>query len=741
MHIFGIRHHGPGSARSLRAALEGLAPDIVLIEGPPEAGAILPLALDQGMQPPVCLLVYVPDEPQRAVVYPFAEFSPEWQAIQYGLRQGVPVRFMDLPQQHWLAMKQDTSPPDVEPSAPRDPLDLLAQVAGVEDGERWWERVVEERGGDAQVFPAILEAMSALREKDARRPDSMEPVREAAMRTAIRKAQQEGYARIAVVCGAWHAPALLDLPPARADRDLLKGLPKVKVSVTWAPWSYGHLAFASGYGAGVLSPGWYEHLWATPPDHTAIYWLGRVAHLLREQDLDASAAQVIDAVRLAEALAALRERAHPGLAELNEAALAVFCFGDSLPLQLVRQKLIVGDRLGRVPSQAPIIPLQADLAAAQKRLYLPPKLEDKVYDLDLRQPTDLERSALLHRLAFLGIEWGKLQRARGAKGTFHEIWTLKWDPAFTVTLVGAARWGNTVGAAATALACYRAGTAASLAELTALLDVVLLADLPDAVAPVMAGIQAQMALSGDVIALMAALPPLARAMRYGAVRQTSGAAALDAAAFTSIVDGLAARICIGLPLACASLDDNAARAMLERVEGVQDSLAILQRPDLVQSWQDTLLRLADQAGMHNLIAGRCCRLLLDAGVFDFEQVTRRLGLALSPGADPVQAAAWLDGFLRGSGLLLLHDDALWAMLDRWVTGLASDKFVAVLPLLRRTFAAFAPPERRQIGERVTRGVRRSQVEGGLLVDEERANAALPVAAMLLGLKMGGSEAP
>ena len=41
--IFGVRHHGPGCARSLQAALEQLKPDIVLVEGPPDAQDALPL--------------------------------------------------------------------------------------------------------------------------------------------------------------------------------------------------------------------------------------------------------------------------------------------------------------------------------------------------------------------------------------------------------------------------------------------------------------------------------------------------------------------------------------------------------------------------------------------------------------------------------------------------------------------------------------------------------------------------
>src|SRR4051812_47853403 len=101
--IFGIRHHGPGSARSLRHALAELDPDAILIEGPPDAAAVVPLALHQKMRPPVALLVYARDEPQRAVYYPFAVFSPEWQALQFGLSRSLETRFMDLPQAHRMA--------------------------------------------------------------------------------------------------------------------------------------------------------------------------------------------------------------------------------------------------------------------------------------------------------------------------------------------------------------------------------------------------------------------------------------------------------------------------------------------------------------------------------------------------------------------------------------------------------------------------------------------------------------
>jgi hypothetical protein len=155
--VFGIRHHGPGSARSLLSGLDEFRPDAVLVAGPPEAEAVLPLMARPEMQPPVALLVYPPDAPQDAVYYPFARFSPEWNALRYALGSGVTARFVDLP----CALDLED---DVEYEIREDPIGLLAEAAGYEDRELWWERQVEQRRDATDLFDAIIEAMAAMRE-------------------------------------------------------------------------------------------------------------------------------------------------------------------------------------------------------------------------------------------------------------------------------------------------------------------------------------------------------------------------------------------------------------------------------------------------------------------------------------------------------------------------------------------------------------------------------------------------
>ncbi|MBX6385811.1 MAG: hypothetical protein IRZ07_23040 [Microbispora sp.] len=677
--VLGVRHHGPGSARAVRDELSRIRPDLVLVEGPPEADRLVALAADPGMRPPVALLAYVPGEPSRAAFWPFAEFSPEWQAIAYATGAGAEVRFCDLPAAHALAL-------DADPVR-RDPIGELARAAGDDDPERWWEDLVEHRG-EAGTLDVVAEAMRAVREGHV--AEGTEALREAYMRTTLRQAVREGFARIAVVCGAWHLPALTPpaAPAAEDDEALLRGLPAVDVEMTWVPWTHGRLAAGAGYGAGVAAPGWYAHLFAAP-DRPVERWLVQAAVVLREEGLPVSSAHVIEAVRLAESLAALRGRPLAGRSAGTEAARAVLCGGDEPQVELVRRRMVVGERLGRVPDATPMVPLRRDLRDEQRRLRMTPEATPKEHDLDLRKPLDLGRSRLLHRLALLDVPWGTPRRAR-SKGTFKESWTLEWRPELDVALIEAAVWGITVEAAATARVRDLAA-GAGLPELTALVERCLPAHLPGALPYVLGRIEDRAALDGEVRHLMRALPALVRARRYGDVRGTEGLA--------GVTDSMLTRICAGLSPALRGLDEDAAREMAALVDGVNTAAALMGSG----RWRTTLTRIARRDDLPGLLDGRIVRILFDAGALE-EDVAVRMARSMSPGNPPARSAAWMEGFLSGGGLLLVHDPRLLATVDSWLTGLSPEAFTGVLPLLRRTFGAFPAAERRMIGRRIRSGV-------------------------------------
>ena len=722
LHLLGIRHHGPGSARSVLAALDELEPDVVLTESPAETTAALEWVGSDGLVPPVALLGHVLDEPHRAVFAPLAVFSPEWQAIRWANEHGVPVEAIDLPLANTLAAGPDDDRLTDAGGAPVDPLGALAAAAGEPDAERWWEDVIEHRGDGLPAFEAVAEAMDAVRSGTI--TSSGEERREAHMRKRIRLALR-AHERVVVVCGAWHVPAL-DLTAAgattaTADNATLRGLPKVKVAVSWVPWTHQRLATATGYGAGVRSPGWYDHVFRHPGAEGIARFFVDAAQVLRRADLSASPDHLIAATRMADALAALRQRPHAGLDEVLDAADAVM---GGRPL--VRRELVVGDAIGAVPDDAPQVPLARDLVKRQRSARLKPESSDATIELDLRTPNGLRRSHLLHQLSAIGVPWGTLTDGRGSSGTFRETWELAWRPEWSIRVIEFAGYGTTVEQAATRRLIERSGEQARLVDLATSLDLALLADLPDAVDPVVHELATRAAHDPDVGDLMAALSPLATAQRYGDVRTT------DRDSLASVFDGLVVRVLAGLVPACASLADDAATVMVERLSEAQQALALVDHPARHRAFPEVLEQLAEVAG-HGLVHGRATRILHDAGHWDGGTVERRLGRALSGGTPPASGAAFVEGFLAGSGAVLVHDTDLLAVVDGWLSALAPRAFDETVPLLRRTFGAFESAERRQLG-RLVAGEQREVVAGyGPDLDPARVDAALVTVRHLLGL--------
>lgn len=762
--LLGIRHHGPGSARAVGAVLRSSPPDIVLIEGPADAGPVLELAAHADMRPPVALLAYALDRPDLATFHPFARFSPEWEALTWALEAGVPVRFIDLPAKHALLHHEGAEQLTVEAAdglpRPVDPLAELALAAGYDDAERWWEDVVEQRQSgsglvdgastgsepaDGDPFRAIGEAMHALRglyEPTGEPVSMVEQRREAHMRGAIRAAVREGRHDIVVVCGAWHVPALesaLHPPRARRDTALLRGLPKVKSAVTWVPWTNRRLASATGYGAGVTAPGWYDHLYTHAGPDVIARWFSEATQVLRAADHPVSAADAVEATRLADAIAALRGRPLAGLAEVDDAARAVLGSGTDTPMRIISEVLVVGIQIGVVPTSTPMVPLARSLATEQRRCRLKPEGVARVLELDLRKALDLRRSELLHRLTLLGVAWGIETEGRSSAGTFRETWSLRWEPELEVRVVESAALGTTVASACSAAALQRAASADGLGELTLVLERCLLARLDDIVPLILAMVSDRSAVAADVERLLESIPPLARTLRYGDVRhEITGSRPDDdpssvSGLLQSVIGGIVGRVAAGLAPAAAGLDAEASGAMAALIRDAQSALGLIGRDDLLDTFRQALAEISEHRRVHGLLQGLATRLLADSAVLDEATTERRVSRALSPGTPPLDAAAFVEGFLGASGTVLVHDPTLLAVLDRWLATLDADAFTDVVPLLRRTFGAFEPAERRAIGERVRTGAASGAARAMTELDPERVAAALLTVAHLLGV--------
>ena len=715
LHIFGIRHHGPGSSRGLVAALNQLQPSKILIEGPAEASYLIAYAGHKNMVPPLAILVYASQDPAHASFYPFAAYSPEWCAMLWANEHKVPVEFIDLPCAYRLAkelaqesgQEQDATDQDHQPDdsegeenpqqiLARDPFYHLATLSGYDDAEAWWNDVIEEGHQGEDHFLAIENAVAALREQSIESTETLQ--REAYMRLQIHRTLQAIDGTCAVVCGAWHAPALRAQKTIGADQKLINKLPKTKTEATWAPWSDRHLAVATGYGAGVVSPGWYGFLWEHGGNQSALAatWQTRVAHLLRHEGLMTSTANVIEAARLTSALTALRGRSSPGLTEMIDASLAVLCGGDTLPLKLINERLIIGAAVGEVASDVPQPPLQADLTKQLKKYRLKLETDPQELTLDLRSAAGIAKSVLFNRLLLLNISWGTFLPSSG-RGTFRENWKLCWDPVFSVRLNEAIRFGPTLQRAAYNSAIEQVEQAKTIADAAKLVEQCLFANLIQAAEQAITRLESLAVQGNEVNFLINAVIPLVNILRYGTARPIPELT-LKALTVSMINEAL-----IRLPYATQNLDEQEAGAMMKRLLDFHHAMALLNEQELVSRWYGLLKSLSHANTCSPCIQGLATHLLFDNGQLGTDELHNKLASVMSYGTPPLACAQWIEGFLSGSAEMIIVDDTLFSIMDKWLMSLSEESFMETIPLIRRAFSSFGLSQRHRLLSKVRSG--------------------------------------
>ncbi|MGA7340205.1 MAG: DUF5682 family protein [Terracidiphilus sp.] len=763
LHILGIRHHGPGSAALLQRALEALDPACVLIEGPPEADPLIRYAGAVQMKPPVALLIHASADTNAAIFIPFAEFSPEWQAMRWALKHDRRVRFIDGPAGisiHRLLKEKEKAAEkkEAEPGAElaTDPLDALADAAGFLDGEEFWNSLIEQgrlRRADfgsagtqvLAIFSAIESAMTAVRagagQAQSEESQMREAQREAWMRIHIRQALKECEGTIAAVVGAWHTSALRSLASAAADKEMVKDLAREKVEATWVPWTDSRLAAASGYGAGVISPGWYMHLWnlyrndeATGAEEFAAQWQARTAALLRKEGYAASTAAAIEAARLSLALAAMRARPVAGMEEMREGALATWCHGDEAQLRIIERKLYVGERVGEIDPAVPQMPLARDLALWQKRTRLKPEDVEAELRVDLRSEAGLLKSTLLHRLAILNVPWGKLIEADSGRGTFRETWRLHWIPELSVALAEALVYGGMIEQAAANSQLQRAANSSSIAELAEMIRAALIADLPDAATACIARLQAAAVQASEITELMQAVVPLARVPRYGTARK------LPEEPLRALIYALSVEVNAGIRLGSHNLDQDTAAERVRAMRAFDEALHLVGDSALLESWQDRLEQMVEDGQVVPEVAGLSLRRLHDLKAWELFQVSAAFSRH-TLGETPQRAGAFLECFLGGGSEVLLQDVALLDLIDEWLCGLREEEFVESLPLVRRSFSSFDAVARRRLLEQIAHGPRTASGLHQPHADSDDGFAhALPLLYCILGIEADGGGA-
>jgi hypothetical protein len=717
--IFGVRHLSPAAAHHLRQVLDTLQPTAILVEGPSDATEHVKHLVHEKTQPPIAVLAYTKERPVRSILYPLAEYSPEWVALTWGIRNRADTRLIDLPAAVFLELHQVTARPNDDKTDKKrqagehtrayldDPYEAIAQLTGEADHETWWERHFEHTALPAAYVRQIFEFGRGLRELRELPDNDENLIREAYMRRCIREvlAKKHDPARVLVVCGAFHAAALTENLPPMDDR-ALKKLPRAETSITLMPYSYYRLSSQSGYGAGNHAPAYFQRLYEERCKGSGLRlasrYLTEVCHAMRRGGQVRSAAEVIEAVRLAQSLAALNDSCAPTLRDLRDAVVTCLGRGEYALVQPYLAEVEVGHTIGRLPKGVSRTALQDDFYLQLEALRLEKYQVDKEQEpleLDVRENRfvkgeeaafrDRNRSIFLHRLDALRLEFAKRQDVKGQYGTAREQWKLRWTPDCEIQLVEAALRGDTVEVSATVALSERLSDCQRVDQAAAVVKDAIRCQLNDALAEAQKRLQAVGVEDTGFAPLARAVDDLAESISYKDVRQ------FDPAPLRPLLGQLFLRATLLLKHAC-TCDRNGAKEVegpmlvLNRVAG--------EHPGDVDAprWHREIGEVAESDTLNPYLSGLACSILLEQGRLPEEELAREVSRRLSPGIEAERGAGWFEGLVKGNRQALFSRMALWRQLDTYITSLGDDEFRQALVYLRRAFGQFEQAEIRRV---------------------------------------------
>lgn len=733
VHIFGVRHLSPGGAKHLLEYLEELQPTAVLIEGPSDATDEIRHLTHQATKPPVAILAFTGELPVRTALWPFAVYSPEYQGMKWAKANGAEVAFIDLPAAVTLGL-QDALRREENPGRSRKPssedrtessgteapayesiYSRIARLAGEYDYDMYWERNYEHNSSAGAYRSALLSFSAQMRalsegmeQREEPREHAYNALREAYMRRQIKLRIEAGHRpdKIVVICGAYHAAALADLSETISDEEIAK-LPSRSSKLTLMPYSYYKLTTMSGYGAGNSAPHYFEMMWEGMekgrPDELPHRYLSSVARLVRSGGAHRSTAEVIEAVRLAESLAALHEGSAPTLRDLRDAAQTLLGHGDLSAVAEALARVDVGTAIGSLAEGVSQTPIQEDLNRLLKRYKLEKYKSTVANDLslDLRENRrvtseeaaylDLYRSVLFHRLNLLGISFA-INRPSGQEGaTWAEHWTIQWSPEVEIQVVESTLLGETIEVAAAYVLREKLQNCHDVADASGLIRLACQCAMTSQIEEGSRALQGLAVDSRDVVGIAAAARELSMIISFGDIRK------VDTAPLVPLLEQLFRRGCLFL-LDASGCNDEAADRMITAMNELNG--IALEHSETVDDhlWLQELLNLSSRDDRNPRLSGFACAILMERGMISAEEVSAEVSRRLSPGIPADLGAGWFEGLSMRGRYGLLSRMSLWEQLDGYINALEDEEFKRALVFLRRAFSTFSPREKTMISE-------------------------------------------
>jgi len=702
MKTFGIRHFSPAGAYFVRKFLNENRPDVVLIEGPADFDFLMDDIVSKNLLPPFAIMAYTKEVPIETVLYPFAVYSPEYQAILWARENNKECHFFDLESNIMLGLESKNED-EIISDAP-DKIHDKEKTSDF-DMESFWERVLEQ-SEDMNAY----KSGSALFGESLRNEDEVslrDIIRESFMKRKIKEIIDSGIdsEKIVVITGAFHTSAIQSLDGAMTDKEY-DSLKKKDSNITLMPYSYYRLSKRTGYGAGNTAPAYYELLWQGFIKNDKTYherkYLSLLAKYMREHGGIVSSAQVIEATMLSRSIANLRGGSIPTLVDLKDAGITCMGGGSFGEMAMGFAQSDIGTKIGVVPQESMKTSIQSDFLSRLKTLKLE-KYKELVatpLQLDLRENLrvkskesaflDLNRSFFLYRLVTLGIDFAKIERNRQDNATWAENWILQWTPEAEIQIVESVLKGDTIDEAVAFVLGERLNNAISISEIADIIEAAFNCGIPKIVEG--AGRKLDEMASGAVSIheIAVTTSKLSDMILFGDIRK------LDRKPLEPIVK----RLCIRAALILAgesACDDMAAVILVEDIQSIHNVFVLHDFLDK-DLWFDKLMEVSNRDDLNTKISGLATAILLDTGKTDENTLRIEVARRLSAGMPAELGANWFAGLSIRNHYALIGRLTLWESLSEYMDSLDEEEFRRSLVFLRRAFVDYSSKEKDMIAE-------------------------------------------
>ncbi len=723
VNFFGVRHLSPSSSFHLLELLEKVKPKVVLIEGPYDANPLIKDIVSEKVSLPIAILAYTNQLPINSVLYPFAEYSPEYQGLLWARSNKVEVSFIDLPTNISITKyeKEDEEVSETEKAnlyeyykKSNEAYNYLATSFGEDNYDEYWESAFEQIENLEEYLKKMHTQSELMREylekeeeANANEHYRHNALREKFMAKNIKETIDKGFKQneIVVICGAYHVSGLKNIE--RFDDINFDKINTTDTSMTLMPYSYYKLSSISGYGAGNKSPQYYEDLWRARKldklQDNSYNYLVNLGTLIREKGFISSTASIIESVRLAKTLSVIRNHQLPTYEDIKDAAMT--CLGEGALGSIAEglAMLNIGTKIGNLEEGVSKTPIQDDFNRQLKTLNLEKykKLVPESIKLDIRENVkvqskekafiDLNRSIFFNKLELLGINFCKRVKQGNDSSSWSETWELAWSPEVEIKVIETIFKGETVDVATAYEIAERLKNASKISEVASIIRDAYNCNLVDVVKHSISVLDNLFVDSNNFEDTCQTANILYNIIKYKDIRN------VDISDCENLFSKIYNRCCL-LMYNSSNCDDNQGKVYASYINDLytisQDISELVDYNLLLKE----LNRTAFDDSKNPIVSGICFSILMEKNKITTLEISNEISRRLSLGAPADLGASWFMGVCKRNRYGLLSKVDIWRSLDEFLGGLDDNEFKRTVIFFRRVFMEFTSKEKNGVIE-------------------------------------------